>query len=173
MQPMASTCASSLNPQIAVLADILLQSAIQMVSWTSVGLYVYSHMWCASRLRGSAEFRHKLLARHGQVVVIPYHKLSREGVKAELEAAVGVPLHQAFNICTKPFSKPTEPRFRITSTTVIQNFHSHVQAHEVMWNRTRYIVRLVVAVITSGTMLPSEPHAKSYRLLQAVWTPQL
>ena len=57
---------------------------------------------CVSRLIGSAEFRHKLLARHGQVVVIPYHKLSREGVKAELEAATGVPLHQAFEICTSP-----------------------------------------------------------------------
>lgn len=49
---------------------------------------------------GSTKFKHELLARHGQVVVIPYYKLNMEGVKAELEAAIGVPLHQAFEICT-------------------------------------------------------------------------
>ena len=49
---------------------------------------------------GSAKFKHSLLARHGQVVVIPHYKLSREGVKAKLEAAIGVPLHQAFEVCT-------------------------------------------------------------------------
>ena len=67
----------------------------------SVGLHGYSDVCCVNRLKGSAEFRHKLLARHGQVVVIPYHKLSREGVKAELETATGVPLPLVFP-CTKP-----------------------------------------------------------------------
>ena len=70
-----------------------------MVTW-SQWAYNYSDVCCVSRFRGSAEFRHRLLARHGQVVAIPYHKLSKEGVKAELEAAIGVPLHHAFETCT-------------------------------------------------------------------------
>ena len=37
-----------------------------------------------------------MLARHGQVVPIPHNCVNMKQVQAELEAATGLPLHQAF-----------------------------------------------------------------------------
>ena len=73
---------------------------------------------------GRTKFKHEQLARYGQVVVVPHYKLTREGVKAELEAAIGVPLHQAFESCIN-HSTGLVPRHFLLSKPI----HSSTLAH--------------------------------------------
>ena len=54
------------------------------------------------RLMGVAKFRFDLLARHGTLVRIPSAECSPEHVKARLEEATGLPLHEAFATFASP-----------------------------------------------------------------------
>lgn len=55
-----------------------------------------SHIHCCHRLTGQAKFQLDMLARHGDLVVIPHDDITAERVQEELEAATGQPLHEAF-----------------------------------------------------------------------------
>ena len=52
-------------------------------------------IWCY-RLTGPARFRLGILARHGNLIVIPHNHINPEWVKSELEHATRSSLHKAF-----------------------------------------------------------------------------
>ena len=58
---------------------------------------------CCHRLTGAANFRLGMLARHSNLIIIPYDDITVARVKEELEAATGgQPLHEAFVSSAQP-----------------------------------------------------------------------
>ena len=61
---------------------------------------------CCYRLTGPARFRLGILARHGNLIVIPHNHINPEWVKSELEHATRSSLHKAFVSSAKNSGTP-------------------------------------------------------------------